>query len=46
MTRRMILPARVLGMSVTIQTCFGRAMLPISLSIALGPRSWRVSLAL
>ena len=33
-TRRMILPDRVLGMSGTIQTCFGRAILPISVSIA------------
>ena len=29
MTRRMILPDRVLGMSGTIQTFFGRAILPI-----------------
>src|SRR2546427_183797 len=34
MTRRMILPDRVLGMSGTIQTFFGRATLPISFSIA------------
>src|SRR6266851_4812555 len=34
MTRRMILPDRVLGMSGTIQTFFGRATLPISRSIA------------
>ncbi len=34
MTRRMILPDRVLGMSGTIQTFFGRAILPISVSIA------------
>ena len=34
MTRRMILPDRVFGMSGTIQTFFGRAILPISVSIA------------
>ena len=34
MTRRMILPERVLGMSGTIQTFFGRAILPIRFSIA------------
>jgi hypothetical protein len=34
MTRRMILPERVLGMPGTIQTCLGRAILPISWSIA------------
>ena len=34
-TRRMILPDLVLGMSGTIQTFFGRAILPISVSIAL-----------
>ena len=34
MTRRMILPERVLGMSGTIHTFFGRAILPISVSIA------------
>ena len=34
MTRRMILPDRVLGMSVTIHTFFGRATLPINFSIA------------
>src|SRR5579859_5500269 len=34
-TRRMIFPDRVLGMSGTIQTFFGRAILPISVSIAL-----------
>src|SRR5215475_11617890 len=34
-TRRMIFPDRVLGMSGTIHTCFGRAILPISVSIAL-----------
>ena len=33
MTRRMILPDRVFGMSGTIQTFFGRATLPISASI-------------
>ena len=33
-TRRMILPERVFGMSATIQTFFGRAILPISVSIA------------
>ena len=31
MTRRMILPERVFGMSETIHTFFGRAILPISL---------------
>ena len=36
MTRRMIFPDRVLGMSGTIQTFFGRAILPISVSIAGG----------
>ncbi len=35
MTRRMIFPDRVLGMSATIQMFFGRAILPISVSIAL-----------
>ena len=30
----MILPERVFGMSATIQTFFGRAILPISVSIA------------
>jgi hypothetical protein len=34
MTRRMILPDRVLGMSETIHTFFGRAILPISRSMA------------
>src|SRR5437867_9573929 len=34
MTRRMIFPDRVLGMSGTIQTFFGRATLPIRVSIA------------
>jgi len=34
MTRRMILPERVLGMSGTIHTFLGRAILPISVSIA------------
>ena len=34
MTRRMILPDRVLGMSGTIHTFFGRAILPITVSIA------------
>ncbi len=34
MTRRMILPDRVFGMSGTIQTFFGRATLPIWISIA------------
>ena len=34
MTRRMILPDRVLGMSGTIQMFFGRAILPMSVSIA------------
>src|SRR6266581_3090043 len=34
-TRRMILPDLVLGMSGTIHTFFGRAILPISVSIAL-----------
>ena len=34
MTRRMIFPDRVLGMSGTIHTFFGRAILPISVSIA------------
>src|ERR1039458_2077902 len=33
MTRRMIFPERVLGMSGTIQTFFGRATLPICVSI-------------
>ena len=33
-TRRMILPERVFGMSGTIQTFFGRAIFPISRSIA------------
>src|SRR6202048_388952 len=33
-TRRMILPERVLGMSGTIRTYFGRAILPITVSIA------------
>ena len=33
-TRRMILPERVFGMSETIHTFFGRAIFPISLSIA------------
>jgi hypothetical protein len=33
-TRRMIFPDRVLGMSGTTHTCFGRAILPISTSIA------------
>ena len=31
----MILPDRVLGMSATIQTFFGRAIFPITSSIAL-----------
>jgi hypothetical protein len=35
MTLRMILPDLVLGMSGTIYTFFGRAILPISVSIAL-----------
>ncbi len=35
MTLRMILPDRVLGMSGTIQMFFGRAIFPISVSIAL-----------
>ena len=35
MTLRMIFPERVLGMSATIHTCFGRAILPIWVSIAL-----------
>ena len=35
MTRRMILPDRVFGISGTIHTFFGRAILPISVSIAL-----------
>ena len=34
MTLRMILPDRVLGMSATIQTVLGRAILPISVSTA------------
>ena len=34
MTLRMILPDRVLGMSATIQTALGRAILPISVSTA------------
>src|SRR6201982_2984994 len=34
MTRRMILPDLVLGMSGTIQMFFGRAILPMSVSIA------------
>jgi len=34
MTRRMILPDLVFGMSGTIQTFFGRAILPICSSIA------------
>src|SRR4249919_1740406 len=34
-TRRMIFPERVLGMSETIQTRLGRAIFPISVSIAL-----------
>ena len=34
MTRRMIFPERVLGMSGTIHTLAGRAILPISCSIA------------
>ncbi len=33
-TRRMILPDLVLGMSGTIQMFFGRAILPMSVSIA------------
>ncbi len=33
-TRRMILPERVLGMSGTIWTFFGRAILPMEWSIA------------
>jgi hypothetical protein len=33
-TLRMILPERVFGMSETIQTFFGRAIFPISISIA------------
>ena len=33
MTRRMIFPERVLGMSATTQTCLGRAIFPISDSI-------------
>ncbi len=33
-TRRMILPDLVFGMSLTIQTFFGLAILPISTSIA------------
>ena len=37
-TRRMILPERVLGMSGTIQTFLGRAILPMIVSIA--PRMW------
>ena len=41
-TRRMILPERVLGMSMTTQTFFGRAILPISSSIALDT-FWRIS---
>ena len=32
MTRRMILPDRVFGMSATIQTMFGRAIVPIFLA--------------
>ena len=35
MTLRMIFPERVFGMSATIQTFLGRAILPISVSIAL-----------
>ena len=34
-TRRMIFPDRVFGMSATIQTFFGRAILPIWVSIPL-----------
>ena len=37
MTRRMIFPDRVLGMSGTIHTFFGRAILPISVSIVAVP---------
>lgn len=33
MTRRTIFPARAFGMSGTIQTFFGRVILPISASI-------------
>ena len=33
-TRRMIFPERVFGMSLTTQTFFGRAIFPISVSIA------------
>src|SRR5260370_27180571 len=35
MTRRIIFPERVFGMSGTIQTFLGRAILPIAVSIAL-----------
>jgi hypothetical protein len=40
MTLRMIFPERVLGMSGTIQTLFGRAIFLISVSIALATRMW------
>src|SRR5659263_218539 len=35
MTLRMIFPERVLGMSETIQTCVGRAIFPMWVSMAL-----------
>jgi hypothetical protein len=38
MTLRMIFPERVLGMSGTIQTVFGRAIFPICASIAFAMR--------